>query len=94
MFIIPKLNSKCIFKYPFDGGKRLSLAECSERNKIALFLFVYISVSPTKGSRFIKKNKLKARKQNLKQHKTARRYRSAYVNDLELKTCEDNINIL
>ena len=27
---IPKLNCKCVFKYPFDadGGKKLSLAEC------------------------------------------------------------------
>ena len=39
---IPKLNSKCVFKYHFDGGKKLSLAECFERNKIALFcLFSY-----------------------------------------------------
>ena len=43
MFIL-KLNSKCVFKYPFDGGKKLSLAECliwqNERNKIAPFLFI------------------------------------------------------
>ena len=43
MFIL-KLNSKCVFKYPFDGSKKLSLAECliwqNERNKIALFLFI------------------------------------------------------
>ena len=38
--LIPKLNSKCAFQYPFDGGKKLSLAECFERNEIALFLFV------------------------------------------------------
>ena len=38
--LISKLNSKYIFKYPFDGGKKLSLAECFERNKIAKFLFV------------------------------------------------------
>ena len=65
---IPKLNSKCFFKYPFDSGKKLSLAECFERNKIAFFLFVClatadsisISVSPTKGWRFIiKKKKIK-----------------------------------
>ena len=37
---IPKLNSKCVFKYPFDGGKKLLLEECFEKNKIALFLFV------------------------------------------------------
>ena len=38
--LIPKLNSKCVFKYRFDGGKKLSLAECFERNKIAKFLFI------------------------------------------------------
>ena len=38
--LIPKLNSKCVFKYRFDGGKKLPLAECFERNKIAKFLFV------------------------------------------------------
>ena len=41
----------------------------------------------------MKKNKLKQHKQSLKQHKTARRYRSTHVNNLELKTCENNINI-
>ena len=62
---IPKLNSKCVFKYPFDGGKKLLLAECFEGKKIALFFVclatadsIYISVSPTKGSRFIIKNRL------------------------------------
>ena len=34
---IPKLNSQCVFKYLFDGVKKLSLAEYFERNKIALF---------------------------------------------------------
>ena len=62
---IPKLNSKCVFEYPFEGGKKkLSLAEYFERNKITL-LFVYlatadaisISVSPTKGSRVTIKKK-------------------------------------
>ena len=38
MFVL-ELNSKC-FKYPFDGGKKLPLGKCFERNKIALFLFV------------------------------------------------------
>ena len=39
---IPKLNSKYVFKYPFDGCKKLLLAECFERNKIAFFrLFSY-----------------------------------------------------
>ena len=33
----PKLNSKFVFKYSFNGGKKLSLAECFERNKIAIF---------------------------------------------------------
>ena len=37
---IPKLNSKCVFKYSFNGGKKLPLAECFEKNKIAHFLFV------------------------------------------------------
>ena len=34
---IPKLNSKYIFQYPSDRVKKLLLAECFERNKIALF---------------------------------------------------------
>ena len=37
---IPKLNSKCVFKYPFHGGKKMSLVECFERFKIAHFLFI------------------------------------------------------
>ena len=28
-----------VLKYPFHGGKKLPLAECFERNKIAYFLF-------------------------------------------------------
>ena len=40
--LIPKLNSKRVFKYPFDGGKKLSLAQYFERNKITAFcLFSY-----------------------------------------------------
>ena len=53
---IPKLNTKYVFKYPFDGGKKLSLAECFERNKITLFFVclapadsISIGVLPTKG---------------------------------------------
>ena len=56
---IPKPNSKCFF----DSGKKLSLAECFERNKIASFFCLFVnlatadsisvSVSPTKDSRFI-----------------------------------------
>ena len=55
---------------PFDGGKKLSLAECIEKKKVDFFyLFIYlffclvtahsisISVSPTKGSRFVIKKK-------------------------------------
>ena len=42
--LIPKLNSKYVFKYPFDGGKKLSLAECFERNKITHF-FVCLSTA-------------------------------------------------
>ena len=34
---IPKLNPRYVFRYPFDSGKKLSLAESFERNKIALF---------------------------------------------------------
>ena len=36
---IQKLNLKCVFIYPSDSGKKLSLTEYFERNKIALFLF-------------------------------------------------------
>ena len=54
---------------PFDGGKKLSLAECIEKKKVDFFyLFIFffclvtahsisISVSPTKGLRFIIKKK-------------------------------------
>ena len=69
----PKLNLKCVFKYPFDGGKKLLLAECFGRNKIAIFGLLgtadstSIRISPTKGSHFVtKRNKLKPRKQSLK----------------------------
>ena len=34
-----------VFKYSFDGGKKILLAECFERNKIAHFLFVQAAVS-------------------------------------------------
>ena len=55
---IPKLNSKCVFKYPFDGGK-LPLAECfGKKKKKAHFLVcsatadsIFISVFPTKCSK-------------------------------------------
>ena len=93
--LFPKLNSKCVFKYPFDVGKKLPLAECFERNKSYFFVCFAnwhlnsISVSPTKGSRFIIE-----RKQSLKQHNTSRRYTSAHVNDQDLKTYKNNINIL
>ena len=57
---ISKLNSKCVFKYPFHGGKKMSLVECFERFKIAHF-FVYlatadsisISVLPTTCSKVL-----------------------------------------
>ena len=43
---ITKLNLKCVFKYSIGGGKKLSLAECFERNKIAVFrLFNYFRFS-------------------------------------------------
>ena len=58
---IPKLNSKCVFKYPFDRSKKLPLAECFEKSKIAdLFVCIAaadsisIGVSPTKGSQMTK----------------------------------------
>ena len=39
---IPKLDSKCIFKYPFDGGKKLLLADCLKETKLHIFcLFSY-----------------------------------------------------
>ena len=51
---------------------------------------ISISVSPTKGSRFvIKRNKLKRRKQSLTKLPEGTR-----VNELERKCCEININIL
>ena len=67
--IYSKTKFKLCFKYPFDGGKILSLADCFERNKIVLFFVclatadsISISVLPTKDSRFItKKEKIKAR---------------------------------
>ena len=40
VYFIPKLNSKCVFKYPFHGGKKLPHVECFERIKIAYFLFI------------------------------------------------------
>ena len=67
---IPKLNSKCVFKYPFDGGKKVSLVECFERNKVAYFLFVYL---------------LQIQFLSVFRQPTARRYSSVHVNDLELK---------
>ena len=39
--LIPKLNSKCVFKYSFDGGKNLPLVELFERNKIAHFFCLF-----------------------------------------------------
>ena len=60
---IPKLNSKCVVVYHFDGGKKLSLAECFEKNKIVLFVClttsdsIFIRVLSTKSSRFIIENK-------------------------------------
>ena len=77
---IPKLNSKSVFKYPFDCGRKLSLADCFVKTKLYFFVClatadsISISVLPTKGSCFIIKKKLKPRKQSLKQHKTVRRY--------------------
>ena len=39
------LDAGPVFKYPFDGGKKILLAECFERNKIEHFLFVQAAVS-------------------------------------------------
>ena len=73
---IPKLNSKYVFKYRFEYGKKLSLSECFERNKIPHFLIVSL---------------LQIQFLSVFDQPTARRCRSAHVNDLELKTCEKNI---
>ena len=75
---IPKLNSKYVFKYPFDGGKKLPLAECFERNKITHFLFAQLLQIQFLSGFY---------------QSTARMYGSAHVNDLQLKTCENNIKI-
>ena len=59
MFIL-KLNSKGVFQYPFDSGKKLSLSECFEKKQNHTFSacldtadLISISVSPTKGLHFI-----------------------------------------
>ena len=43
---IPKLNSKCIFKYPFDGGKKLHIFFC-----LATADLISIIVLPTNYSK-------------------------------------------
>ena len=55
---ISKLNSKCVFKYPFDGSKILPLAECfkKKQNRTCFFCLVITdsistSVLPTKCSK-------------------------------------------
>ena len=79
MFIL-KLNSKFFFKYPFDSGKKLSLAEYFEGHKIALFClfshskFLSVFRQPKTRVLLYKRNKPKPPKQSLKQHKTARRH--------------------
>ena len=56
---------------------------------------ISINVSPAKGPRFIIKKINQSRtKKPLKQHKTGRRHSSAHVNRLQLRTCENNINVL
>ena len=75
----PKLNSK--FNIPLTVVKNCHWQNVLKETKSQFLVCLgtadstSISVSPTKGSRFvIKRNKLKPRKQSLKQHKTARRY--------------------
>ena len=55
---IPKLNSKCVFKYPFDGGKWPLAEFFGKKKKKAHFLVcsatadsIFISVFPTKCSK-------------------------------------------
>ena len=73
--VYQKLNLKCVFKYSFDGGKKLSLAECFERNKITNFLFVYL---------------LQIQFLLVFRQTTTRRHSSTHANDLELKICGNN----
>ena len=61
MFVlISKLNSKCVFKYPFDGGEKNVL----KQRKLQFFVClatadsISTSVSQTKGSRFIIKTEI------------------------------------
>ena len=63
MFIL-KLNSRCVFKYPFDGGKKLHWQNVLKETKshflacLAAAESISISVSLTKGSRFIIKKEI------------------------------------
>ena len=61
---IPKLNSKCVFKYPFDSGKKSHWQNVLKETKSHFLVClgaaesISISVSPTKGSRFIIKKEI------------------------------------
>ena len=56
---IPKLNSKWVFKYPFDSGKKFNCQNVLKETTLHFFFFfatadsISISVLLTKGSRFI-----------------------------------------
>ena len=58
LMFLRMVNSKCVFKYPFYGKRKLSPADCFERNKTAHFFvclatadLISISVSPTNFSK-------------------------------------------
>ena len=89
---IAKLNSNRVFRYPFDSGKKWRWQNILKETKLHFFcLATADSISVSVCILLLKNSKLNQRKQSLKQHKTAWRYRSAHANDLEVKTCEKNI---
>ena len=72
---IPKLNSKCVFKYPFDGGK-WPLAECFGKKKKRSTFFGLFSYCRFNFYQCFSNKVLEG-------------YSCAHVNDLELKTHEN-----
>ena len=61
---IRKLNSKCVFEYPIDSGKKLVAGRMFWKKQNRTFFVclvtadsIYIIVSSTKGSHFIVKKK-------------------------------------